>query len=105
MSPRPGSCGRSQKCVVCSVAEGLVGDGAKPIANGTVLAEDGCRLDVRIDGDVLCQTRLRIDVPTAAYRMLPGGAQRRICDYAIVARGSGRLVAVVVELKSGVAKT
>ncbi len=82
----------------------LLGDGAEQVASGTLVDGD-CSVTITDQGGCTCQSRLRLDIQGAAYRATGRVNQdSKMCDFAILATDEGRDIAVVVELKRGMAE-
>ena len=96
-------CGRAT-CGVCGARIGLLGDGAEEVTSATLVDGD-CNVSITDQGGCTCQSRLRLDIPGAAYRSTGhANEDSKMCDFAILATDEGRDIAVVVELKRGIAE-
>lgn len=66
--------------------------------------DEGCSLDIRFAPGSRCEFRVRLDVPTADYRLTQGtGQTSKMCDFAAGGLQDGEFRVLVIELKGGAA--
>lgn len=111
MAGEPGvpPCGLAD-CLVCAVRSRLLAKGARDWSDSLLFDEDTpgnsyCEVTICDQGDCSCQSRFKMDEDGADYRATAqSNEDTKMCDFAIVAALPQQDLALVLELKLGIAE-